>query len=216
MIVTRSVFVTLLAWLAWQPLHAEALRSVEIVGLFKGRAIVRESSGVHTLRVGESTPNGVQLVSADSREAVLAYAGQRVRLGLSTRMTAQFRPVEVREVSIPRDDQGHYRVRGTINGLGADLLVDTGATVVTLSSRHARRLGVDWQHSDRVGRFNTAMGVTEARFVRLGEVAVGQIAQNDVEAVVIEGDYPEMILLGMSFLNGVKLEDSNGVLRLTR
>lgn len=198
------------------PAVGEALRSVEIVGLFKGRAIVQEASGVHTLRVGESTPAGVKLVSASSRQAVLEYAGQRVRLGLSTRMTAQFQPPVTREVAIPRDDQGHYRVRGTINGLAADLLVDTGATVVTLSSRHARRLGIDWQRSDRVGRFNTAMGVTEARFVRLDEVSVGQIAQNNVEAVVIEGDYPDMILLGMSFLGAVKLQDSDGVLRLTQ
>jgi aspartyl protease family protein len=158
----------------------------------------------------------VRLVAADSRRAVLEYDGERVTLGLSNRVSTRFSAPEKRVVTIPRDDSGHYRVSGLINGQRARFLVDTGATMVTLSSAHARRLGIEWRRSERRGIFNTAMGQTEARFVRLDAVQVGEIRQQGVEAVVIDGDHPQMILLGMSFLGPLELTDSGGVLRLSQ
>lgn len=190
--------------------------SVEVVGLFRDRAVLRIGGEVRTLREGQISPEGVRLVRADSRRAVLEIDGRRTSLGLSNRVSTRFSAPAKRVVTVPRDASGHYRVSGLVNGRRAEFLVDTGATVVTLSSAHARRLGIEWRRSERRGRFNTAMGQTEARFVRLDSLQVGAIRQDDVEAVVIEGDHPQMILLGMSFLGTLELTDSGGVLRLSQ
>ena len=54
-----------------------------------------------------------------------------------------------------------------------------------------------------------------ARRVNLDVVDVGGIRINNVAATVIDGEFPVTILLGMSFLQHVTINDSNGVLTLT-
>jgi aspartyl protease family protein len=45
---------------------------------------------------------------------------------------------------------------------------------------------------------------------------VGGIEVENVLATVVEGNYPVTILLGMSYLKHVKLQEHNGVLTLSR
>ena len=62
-------FLWMMAALASLP--ASAL-DITVVGLFAGKAVVTVNRGApRTLSVGEQTPEGVRLVSADSRQAVL-------------------------------------------------------------------------------------------------------------------------------------------------
>ena len=49
----------------------------------------------------------------------------------------------------------------------------------------------------------------------LDKVTLGNITRHKVRATVIEGTYPVDVLLGMSFLNSVRLQDHAGVLTLT-
>ena len=60
----------------------------------------------------------------------------------------------------------------------------------------------------------TASGRANAYQIKLRSVMVGGINAEVVSAVVVEGDYPEMVLLGMSYLNYVDMREQNGVLLL--
>ena len=69
---------------------ANAVVPVEIVGLFKDMAVIRAGAGEKLLRVGETTAQGVTLVSANSREAVVAWQGTQHTLGLSKQVAGQY------------------------------------------------------------------------------------------------------------------------------
>jgi aspartyl protease family protein len=58
--------------------------------------------------------------------------------------------------------------------------------------------------------------VSPAHVITLNSVAVGGIEVNNVPALVVEGSYPATILLGMSYLQHVKLQEHNGILSLSR
>ena len=66
------------------------------------------------------------------------------------------------------------------------------------------------------GTVHTAQGTTESYFVILDRVTVAGITAHNVQAAVIAGEYPLEILLGMSFLRQVAIEENGGVMTLTQ
>ncbi len=187
---------------------------VEVVGLFKGRAVVRTSAGDEIVKVGQTSKSGVTLIEADSREAVVRFEGETHRLSLSRRIGSSFTEAQAQTVSINPDDQGQYRIQGFINRRRANFLVDTGASVVAMSSEHARSLGINFSIGQR-GKVVTAQGEVDASFITLPQVNVGGVTAHNVQATVIEGRYPVEILLGMSYLNQVDMQNQGGVLTLS-
>lgn len=188
---------------------------VEIVGLFRDTAVIRVPGGERMLRLGETTDQGVTLVSANAREAVVAYQGEQHTVGLSNRVSGSFQQAQVSQVSIPADDLGQYRIRGAINHNYVDFLIDTGASVVALSSADAESLGIDYTLGQK-GTVQTAQGNAESYFLTLDRVTVAGITAHNVQAAVISGRYPLDVLLGMSFLKQVSLQETGGVLTLVQ
>ncbi len=203
-----------LAWSLASAAYAAPPR-VEVVGLFRDQAVVRFAGAEHLLRKGQSVA-GLTLITADSSKAVFRYRGERFELGLSGRVGASFAAVEQTTFSIMRDEFGQYRTGGAINGQPVDLLVDTGASIMVMSRTRADRLGLQIDPDGPQVTVYTAQGETPAHVVVLDRVTVGGIERRGVQAAVIEGDYPAEILLGMSFLSGVTLQESAGVLTLTQ
>ena len=192
---------------------AAASPSLEVTGLFKDRAVIKVAGQDRILKVGDVSPDGVKLISADARQAVVEFQGKRHTLSLSNRVAGSFQAAEKQRVSIPPDELGQYRVRGTINGQYVNLLVDTGASVVALSSNEAQRLGIDFRRGQK-GEVVTAQGSAESHMVILDEVSVAGITAHNVQAAVITGMYPVDILLGMTFLRQVSIEENAGLMTL--
>lgn len=193
---------------------AWSVAPVEVVGLFKNRAVVRFAGGDLMLKVGE-TKQGVTLISADADQAHVGYQGQEYQLSLSDRVSGSFRRAENAHVAISSDQYGQYHIRGAVNNRFTSFLVDTGASVVAISSNDALGMGIDYRDGEK-GVVHTAQGTTDSYFVRLDEVVVGGITAYNIQAAVIEGSYPVEPLLGMSFLRHVRIEENQGVLTLTQ
>lgn len=187
---------------------------VEVVGLFKNAAVLRVNGQQRVYKAGELSPEGVRVVSASTREAVIEIDGKRQTLGLSRHISSAYSAADKREVEIPRSANFQYITHGHINGKAIPLLVDTGANSVAMSERHARQLGIDYLSSKFSGQVQTASGTAKAYGVQLRSVSVGGITASGVEAVVIQGDYPTEVLLGVSFLQHVDLREENGVMYL--
>ena len=188
---------------------------VQVVALFKDSAVLRHVDGQEMLRVGQtSAATGVRLLAADPQGARVRFEGKTYELGLSTHVASRFTAPEDNSVRISRDSYGQYRMRGSINGHFVDFLVDTGASVVAMSERQAQLMGLNYRDGLR-GQVETAQGVTDAFFVQLDRVTIGGITVTGVEGTVIRGTYPGDVLLGMSFLSEVRLQDDAGVLTLT-
>lgn len=186
---------------------------MEVVGLFKNVAVLNISGNERLLKVGQLSPEGVLLVSADSKEAVIEISGKKMHLTLSSRISAEFKTPASVTVSIMLNSAGQYRTTGSINGRPVSFLVDTGATIVAINSITAKSLGIDSSRG-RVLRATTASGVVESVEVFLDIVKVGGIKIRNVQAAVIPGSFPQDILLGMSFLRNVKIRENAGTMQL--
>jgi aspartyl protease family protein len=187
---------------------------VEVVGLFKNRAVVRVPGAEVMIKVGE-TKEGVTLLAANATQAQVRYQGQEYTLSLSNRVAGNFQPAQTTQVAISSDELGQYRIRGAVNNRFTSFLVDTGASVVAISSTQATGLGIDFSNGTK-GVVHTAQGKVDSHFVTLDKVVVGGITAYNVQAAVIDGNYPLDPLLGMSFLRHVRMQEHLGVLTLTQ
>jgi len=189
---------------------------IDVVGLFSGKAVVRIDNGApRTLAVGQTTPEGVRLLRADSSEAEFEVAGKRQVLGLGRGRFGGAGTTENPSVTLYADGSGHFVSDGTINGVGVRFLVDTGATSVAMNSRDAARIGLDYRSGQRLV-VSTANGVIEVRSVKLDHVQIGGITLTNVDAVVHDGDSPSIVLIGMSVLNRLEMKRDGGLMTLIK
>ena len=190
-----------------------AAPTVQVSGLFKDTAVLTINGQQRMLRAGQRSPEGVLLVSATPKQAVIEIDGHRQEVSLSQHITGQYQTTEKQQVSIPRNNLNQYITFAELNGRRQQVLVDTGANKVAMSSLHARQLGIDYQ-AGVPSMVRTASGTVPSYRVTLRSVSVGDISASGVEAVVIEGAYPAEILLGMSYLERVDMREQNGTLYL--
>ena len=193
-----------------------AATDVRVVGLFANAAVDNIDGQRHMLRVGKPPVNGVELIAADSQTATLRVDGQTRQFGLQREYTEGFAQSERQQVSIPRGEGGHFRVTGSINGQTVSFMVDTGATSVSMSSVQARRLGIDYALSGTPVRAATASSAVDGYQVTLARVKVGDIELSNVQALVLEGRFPLEVLLGMSWLSRVRMDEQDNLLLLER
>ena len=187
---------------------------VRVVGLFQDRAVLTIDGHQRILRAGQTSPEGVRLIAADSESALLEVDGQQFHASLDSRVSASKKARLVSEVQIRRDRTGMYSTVGSINGLPVNFLVDTGATRIAMNAAHARRLGIDYRVVGQPSAVTTASRVERAWAVRLDTVRVGEIELRNIPAVVLEGAQPETILLGMSFLGQLQISNKDQLMTL--
>lgn len=101
------------------------------------------------------------------------------------------------ELALKRSRDGHYVFPGTINGRPVSLLLDTGATFVTVPAHLAAELGLEAGARQRA---LTANGAVTTRAARLETLAFGPFALRDVQASLNPGMDGRQVLLGMSAL----------------
>ncbi|GAB4357114.1 MAG: TIGR02281 family clan AA aspartic protease [Gammaproteobacteria bacterium] len=196
---------------------ALAVERVRVMALFSGKAALNIDGTQRVLRAGQRSPEGVKLIRADSRSALLEIDGEVVELGLNRTIGGRYRELgSGEEVRIYRNPRGMFTTVGSINGLTVNFLVDTGASQVAMSSVQARRLGLDFRVEGDRGAVTTASGYARAFRVTLDSVKVGAIELRNVEAMVLEGEHPKDVLLGMSFLGRVTMTNSERALILKK
>lgn len=178
---------------------------VQVIGLGEDKAVLVIDGGKpRTLRAGQSSPEGVKLISADSQQAVVEINGKRETLALGRTISAATVTVESPSIALMADGRGHFVASGQLNGAPSKLMVDTGASLVVLSSADAKRMGISYLQGEK-GLANTASGVAPFYRITLHTVKIGGITVHQVDAGVMEGNFPQMPLLGMSFLNRVEM-----------
>jgi aspartyl protease family protein len=201
------------------PLCAGAA-DVQVIALTNGKAtLIVDGGKPRTLSAGQSTPEGVRLISATSENAVLEVQGQRrtLALGTSYRTTTTTEATSVgNKVVLTADSQGHFLVSGLLNGAASvRFLVDTGASVVSISADDARRAGINYLAGERAYS-QTASGIAPIYRVKLDTLKIGDITIYNVDAAVHTSGQLPIGLLGMSFLNRMEMKRDGTMLTLTR
>ncbi len=190
------------------------IASIEVMALFKNKAMVSINDEQHLLKVGEPATAGVTLIKSSSKYAVLEVNGERSKYNLGNRVHASYSKTERKKVQIYRDGNNMFKTIGSINGYPVDFLVDTGASVVALNSTLAKRLGIQYKLRGEETIVATASGKALAYSISLDKVKVGEIMLRNIDAVVIDGNDPATPLLGMSYLGRLKLNNEDQYLEL--
>lgn len=194
---------------------AIASPSVRVLALFPDKAMLDIDGKRKVLSAGSTDASGVTLVSASPAGAVVEIDGRRESLQLGTAVAASYAKPSRREIRILKDNRRDgFFVDGLINGQPVRFLVDTGATSVAMSERHASQLGIAHRVDGRKVGVGTASGNAIGHQVTLRSLSVEGLRLNDVRAVVIDGDSPRFVLLGMNVLGQFELEQRENLMIL--
>ena len=116
-------------------------------------------------------------------------------------------------LEIPRDRDGHFRVGGAVNGVPVQFMVDTGASIISITDKVAERAqlpeGVPMQ-------FQTANGVREGTMRRADRIEVGPLTVNNLRVGTgYTGESDKDALLGQNFLRyfEVRMEGNTMLLK---
>jgi aspartyl protease family protein len=121
-------------------------------------------------------------------------------------------PAREAVVTLQRNRAGHYLAPGEINGVEVSFLLDTGATRVAVSQHVAERTGL---RKGAQTQSMTASGIVDCWLTRIDSVQLGPFKMRDVQAVIIPDMPGDEVLLGMSFLKHLKLEQTGERLRIS-
>lgn len=107
---------------------------------------------------------------------------------------------------------GHYLSAGSVNGFPMTFMVDTGASLVAISSDVAARAHVG-QCTPRT--FSTANGQVQGCVAMVPELTFGSLRLNNIEVAVMPNMSAEG-LLGMNFLRRFRVQQANDTLIISR
>ena len=105
-----------------------------------------------------------------------------------------------REVRIRMSGDGHFWARAKLNGVERRMLIDSGATMTTMSPRTAAAAGIEASAGLAPILLRTANGVTKAETGTLDEMRLGPITARDLKIVVAPG-LGDVDVIGMNFLS---------------
>lgn len=142
------------------------------------------------------------------------YTGFSHFEGQRTARQAPYTTNDEGEIVITRSRDGHFRLPGTVNGRPVEFLVDTGASLVTVSAGFAQQAGLEGGQSVT---FNTANGTMPGRVLRDVPVTAGSFAVDSASVGIgLETGREAVALLGQSFLSrfDIELKANQMVIRL--
>jgi aspartyl protease family protein len=140
--------------------------------------------------------------------AVLLMVGYTYRFDLrevSERVLAEVIPgrpaARGKMVEITRSRGGEFAVAVHINGVRIPMMLDTGASSVVLTQEAAKAAGLPLQVLSYSVNVETANGRAHAAPVTIDRLAVGNIVERSIPALIAQPGQLRTSLLGMSFLN---------------
>lgn len=116
-----------------------------------------------------------------------------------------------KQITITRDYDAHFRIKGSINGVPVTFLIDTGASSVAISDEIAAKANLTAQAQMTA---ETAGGTTVGYLTKIEKLDIAGIMVNDISAVII----PKMdnqALLGMNVLKKFSITQTKDTLILT-
>jgi aspartyl protease family protein len=189
---------------------------VALSGSLGTKALLVINGVPRTVSTGD-TVDGVRLLSVRGDQAEVAVDGRRVALRIGAapvNLSGEPTPGTGRRIVLTADRGGHFWSDGTVNGRFARFMVDTGATMVSMSQADAERIGLNFRDAPR-GVVRTANGDVPAHRVILDSIRVGDVLVRSVEAVVIPTAM-DHVLLGNSFLVRFQMRRENDRMELDR
>jgi aspartyl protease family protein len=145
---------------------------------------------------------------------VIGYSYRFELHQVADRVLAELVPGRVvsqgRSVAVARTSGGDFAINAQINGARIAMVLDTGASSVVLTRDDAKAAGLPIEVLDYTVNIDTANGRTRAAPVTLDRIAVGNLVEQSVDALVAQPGQLKTSLLGMSFLNRLQSWEVRG------
>ena len=106
-------------------------------------------------------------------------------------------------VRLSKREDGHFWANATINGTQISLMVDSGATVTSLSAKTAKAANVRIEDNAFPVVVDTANGAVEAQRGTIDRFAIGPI-QRDALPVFVAANFGNTNVIGMNFLSSLQ------------
>ncbi|MBY5992140.1 TIGR02281 family clan AA aspartic protease [Ferrimonas balearica] len=116
-------------------------------------------------------------------------------------------------VSLQRNRQGHYVASGLINGAEVVMMVDTGATRISIPETVAERLNLP---KGRPYPVDTANGTVTVWHTTIERLSIGALTLYDLDANINPGMQDTTILLGMNALKDLEMVQRGETLTLRK
>lgn len=194
----------------------QAMPKIEVVALFTGKAIVKIDGQRRLIQDGQVTPEGIQVKRINSSRALLIIDGKEHALTLNSRVGGPYASKQFDKVDVFALNNGQYVSAGSINGYPVQFMIDTGASDVAISESLASSIGIKYKEKGSPIKVRTASHEWPAYAVIFDRVKIGGIELSYVDGIVIQGNKPEMPLLGMSFLGQLDVRTEGQMMQLRR
>ncbi len=191
-------------------------QSVQLSGMLGRKALLIVNGTAPKLVAPGESHQGVKVLSTAGEQAVLEIGGQRqtLRVGESPVSVGGSGAGSGARITLSASSGGHFLSQGMINGRSVQFMVDTGASLVTLSVAEAERVGLNYR-AGQAARMNTANGVAQGWRMKLNTLRLGEVELFDVEAIVSPLAMP-YVLLGNSFLSRFQMQRDSDQMTLER
>jgi len=214
----RSKFASLvLCMMVLASANAEEV-AVHAVALFNGKAMIAVNGSKPKIIQEGQTFKGVRLLKASTKEATIEVNGRAETLALNGAVTLSGGTAPKSSdglVQLWQDEAGFFKAPGAINGEQVEFLVDTGANLVVISSAQANAIGLAYQNGQRAFA-STASGRSPMYLIQADEISFASISLSNIQLGVIEGRFPEIPLLGMTFLERLDMNRSGNRMTLKK
>lgn len=133
--------------------------------------------------------------------ALFTFRGEFSALGAKLKAEATGTPIQSgEELRLAMRDDGHFWVNASVNGQEAPFLVDSGASITTVSPAVAAAAKIET--GMRVAQVETANGEVQMAIAKAERFEVGPIVRTDFTVHVNNGD--DTNVLGMNFLSSLQ------------
>jgi clan AA aspartic protease (TIGR02281 family) len=120
--------------------------------------------------------------------------------------------ISANEVRLQRQQDGHYHISGAINDEPVVFMLDTGATMVSISTKLANRAGLQCAQT---AAFATASGEIDGCIAHAKAVTLGNYRLFDLD-VAIMPSVDGLALLGMNALGKFDIQQTGHTLTITQ
>lgn len=201
----KKILILLAIFLITNPLAARTIKFLKKD--FRNTILMIDSRPVR-FNPGE-TKKGITLMSSTKSNATIKMNGKEYIVDKKgpTRKKTNF--------TVLKRYGGMFYSKGKINDKDVDFVVDTGATFVSISKKTARKIKLRYSKNDPI-KIQTASKTETAYLTTLKSVELGDITLTNIQAIVSQHNYPAQVLLGNSFLQHLKVQQTGDLLYLKK